>query len=231
MNKLSSKLLACSGLLLLAFMSFSFIQTRSMHQETREVDFFDKISVAGPFKIELVKGEQTTLNLKGENLKNVKTEVEGNTLKISCDGNCTQVDIRVQIPEIYKMEIAGSGIIMSEDNFGGEKNLELIVAGSGIIKTGVAAESSAASIAGSGKINCTGNSVNTTVDIAGSGFFEGSQFKNQQVKVNIAGSGIAAVNASESAIVDIAGSGSVDVYGNPKKMKKNVEGSGKVNSK
>jgi len=226
-----SKFLTGTVILGLAFISLSFIDCNLRHQESRDVDFFDKISVAGSFKIELVKGTQSALIIKGENLNNVKTEVADNTLTISCDGNCNQVNIRVQIPEIYKMEIAGSGIIMSDDAFGGGKNLDLIIAGSGIIKTGVAAENTKASVAGSGKIECRGNAVNSTVEIAGSGVFDGSQMQNQQVKVNIAGSGNASVNATETAIVDIAGSGSVDVYGNPKKMKKNVDGSGKVNAK
>jgi Putative auto-transporter adhesin, head GIN domain len=231
MNMPVSKFLKGSGLLILLFVSLTFIQSKRLHQETREVDFFDKITVAGSFNIELVRGEQSAVVLKGENLNKVKTEVKENTLTISCDGNCSQVNIRVQVPELYKMEIAGSSIIKSVDAFGGGKNLDLIIAGSGIIHTGVAAENLKASIAGSGKMECTGSATNSTVDIAGSGVFDAGQLQNQQVKVNIAGSGNASVHASETAMVDIAGNGTVDVYGNPKKMKKNIQGNGQVNSK
>ena len=76
---------------------------------------------------------------------------------IGCEKNCGQVQVNITVPDLDRIDLAGSGKIHSKDALGGNSGLHMAVSGSGHIETNVQAEKVKAHISGSGKINCVGS--------------------------------------------------------------------------
>lgn len=234
MRSFPSVFLSAVGILALAAGIFAFtqrpeLQSGPVESDERTVDSYDKIEVGGNFSVEVNKGPQSAIRLEGKNLDNVVLKVKNNTLYIGYDKNnwgSQHVEVRMTVPELYAISLAGSGEIVADGPFGNGQKLELDLAGSGNMLVEVDASKLSAGIAGSGSITCIGRAGVADIDIAGSGDFRGKELLANEALVSIAGSGGARVHASESILVEVAGSGSVDVYGNPSKVKKDIAGSG-----
>ena len=229
--------LSLASLLLLALpllLSFRCQSTTAVYPDTstREEAAFSAISVEGSFEVVLHRGSQQPILLDGQQLNNVITEVKDDKLFIKMDddvkGNPSKIKVQITIPELQFIEIAGSGSVSSDASWGGDYTLVLSVAGSGQIDVPIAGGQVKAGIAGSGSITTSGNCNKAEVNIAGSGSYDGKMLISQESEVSIAGSGSALVNATERVQGDVAGSGSIDVYGNPPQLEKSVAGSGKI---
>ena len=67
-----------------------------------------------------------------------------------------------------------------------------------------------------------------SVDIAGSGDFDGDALQAKQATASIRGSGDVDLFVTEQLSADIRGSGDITVKGNPKKIDVQTKGSGRV---
>jgi len=83
-------------------------------------------------------------------------------------------------------------------------------------------------MAGTGKINASGSSDNTSISISGSGTLRGADFATNICKVKIAGSGDVEISVKDELETAISGSGSVSYRGDPEKLNTHSSGSGKV---
>jgi len=82
-------------------------------------------------------------------------------------------------------------------------------------------------IVGAGKIDAVGVADEQELSINGIGEFDGKNLKSKLIKVNISGSGIAKLNASEDLLVKIVGSGTVGYCDKPN-ISKEITGNGSV---
>lgn len=145
----------------------------------------------------------------------------------------TEFRLDIEMPALEKASIAGSGEMVIQDIFSGDR-LSLSIAGSGDISGSFEYDEIRATIAGSGDItakafseemNCrvTGSGdieLEGEADIfistiAGSGNIRARDFDSEDVELEIVGSGSAVIYAEDSLDVVIAGSGSVYYYGSP----------------
>jgi len=239
MKLFPSIFLSAIGLLTLAVAGFGFTNNlatpiESKQVESRTVDSFDKIEIGGSFEVIIQKGPQSAIQLEGNNLENVKLEVKNSTLSIGFEKDNWKnpsVEVRLTVPELYAISLAGSSTVIADGPFGNEKTLNLEIAGSGNMMIEVNAKELVAGIAGSGSLTCVGKADEISVDIAGSGDYNGKELKGRIGKVSIAGSGDTDIYTSEKCWVEVAGSGRVHVYGNPEQLKESIAGSGSVKRK
>ena len=68
----------------------------------------------------------------------------------------------------------------------------------------------------------------TGVAVSGSGRYQAEQLTSKTVKVDISGSGVASVRASDVLDIQMSGSGTLTYTGDPKQVTQQVSGSGKV---
>ena len=200
-----------------------------------QVGAFDRISVAGPYEVNVVSGGAPSVRATGgaNLLDETEVLVEGGTLKIQPkkhDGihlnwHNGKAVFTVNAAAIHGASIAGSGG-MNVDRVAGD--FEGDVAGSGDLKlASVTGGKVKLSIAGSGGVDAAGKADSVDLSIAGSGDIRAGGLASRTADVSIAGSGNVAANASESADVSIMGSGDVQVTGGAK-CKVSKAGSGNV---
>jgi hypothetical protein len=198
-----------------------YVKTGVVRTEERKVDPFTSIGLSIPANLVFTQGspQQITIEADEADLINIVTEVHSNSLEIKSKHNMHQygnVKIKITIPEIERLSIAGSGDIIA-GNAIKSKKMHCEIAGSGDIKIDeLSADEVFGEIAGSGDIQMGGGNIEGAVfSIAGSGDIHCYNLKSNNVKVDIAGSGNCEVNCSGKLKVSIAGSGDVYYKGKP----------------
>lgn len=201
----------------------------------RIVPPFSSLSIAGGFEVAVKQGTQTPIRIiaSEKDLTHIITEVKGNTLTIGTDNkgdknyNPGKVRIEITIPELYNVEVAGSGVVNSNGTFGGGKDMEFDIAGSGTINLDVNADELEADIAGSGEIILSGRAKEADIEISGSGNFKGEKLECIKAEISTAGSGNTYISVKDELEVNIAGSGNVLYSGDPT-ISSSIAGSGRI---
>ncbi|HEY9468077.1 MAG TPA: DUF2807 domain-containing protein [Propionibacteriaceae bacterium] len=83
-------------------------------------------------------------------------------------------------------------------------------------------------ISGSAAITASGTADDQDLKISGSGRFEAEQLRSKTVKVDMSGSGIVSVYASDVLDIHMSGSGTLTYTGDPKQVTQQISGSGKL---
>ncbi|MBK6730001.1 MAG: DUF2807 domain-containing protein [Bacteroidetes bacterium] len=244
MKNFPGNFLTMTGIIALVIVIFSFslnkktTYDKSSADENRLVAPFDEIEVSGGFEIIINQGTQTPVKISGseDDIKHIKTEVKDNTLKIGIDNhgnknyNLGKVIIEITVPELYEIESAVSSTIKCNGTFGGAKDMEFSISGSGTIAIDVNANELDAKIAGSGEMMFSGKANEVDFEISGSGNFKGETLISNSAEITISGSGNAYITAQNTLEVNISGSGNV-YYGGSPKVNTSISGSGKVQAK
>lgn len=140
--------------------------------------------------------------------------------------NNANIDIFVTTPTIDKVTQAGSGNIIGQ-NIWNTSNLEIVLSGSGNIQAAIQSTDVQSTIIGSGSITLSGNTQNQRIEIGGSGNYNAFGLASEQAVTNITGSGSIEVLASKSLNATISGSGNI-AYKSTPSVTQRISGSGKV---
>jgi hypothetical protein len=180
--------------------------------ETRDVAQFRRVVFNGSAKVNITIGQPQQLTISGDDniLPLIDTAVTGDELTIGSHGSYspkTPLRIDITVPSLGAFALNGSGDVHITGL--NEKDLKVVIRGSGDLKADGSVETIDASIKGSGNLDL--------VNVA-----------TKNATISIAGSGDATVNATEALDASIAGSGDIKYKGNPPKVNRSVAGSGKV---
>lgn len=240
---MSLKIVKTLGLYVTAIVCFTQLSCSTVElsgqtvKESRNLSAFSEVVLTMSANVYLTQGNQQSVEVEADKavLDDIITEISGNSVVIRTkEGhwhNLGNVKVYITMPTIEKLEISGSGDIISQSAVNAS-SIDLSVSGSGSIKIpNLTSPVVNATITGSGSITIDGNtgegSLNTT--ITGSGSFNGDGFSTANVYVDITGSGTARVNAVKKLETNITGSGDVDYKGNPI-VNASSTGSGKTRS-
>lgn len=201
-------------------------------QRTLDLQSFNEVEANGDFKVYITQGPTQHVEVKGEPniLNELKTDVANNKWSIgynSCIRRSKAVEVYITMPEVRSLYLNGSGLINSQ-NVIMATELPVTVNGSGKIDLDLTAAKVITRITGSGEINLQGEAPLHHVSISGSGKAKAYDLVADNVTVNISGSGLTEVTATDALDVSITGSGEVYYKGNPATVNKSVSGSGKV---
>ncbi|HOY97582.1 MAG TPA: head GIN domain-containing protein [Catalimonadaceae bacterium] len=226
------------GILFGALMIMSCSRSANADVFKINIDEFEEVSLRIPAEVEWVDEDMAScvLQCSAANQKLIEIAIEGKTLVIrgkeknwnswNLKGD-DKIFIRITSSMLKKVKINGSGDFkMKSPN--GSSDFEYEINGSGDLQARVSATSCKGTINGSGDVLIGGSAESFDLEIHGSGDVKALDFICSSVSVEIAGSGDAQVNASESLSVRIAGSGDVQYKGNPKKLNQKVAGSGEL---
>lgn len=222
--------------LLIFLLQFS-LPLLSQTIEKRNVGEYDEIHVSGWFDVELITGEEGTIELEGREkyLKNISTEVIDGVLKIKWERSYNIIpfyswsDINITIPvnEIVAVALSGSGSIVGKTKLVAN-NFETRTSGSGKVDLDVEAGSLKSVISGSGDTLLRGTANDFIAEVSGSGDIEAFGLKANSVTAVISGSADIEVHANESVKARISGSGDVRYIGNARKIDSKISGSGSI---
>lgn len=202
--------------------------------ENRSLNNFSNVSSFGEYDVYLTQGSSYSVQVEAdENLMSyIETAVNGDVLEIRTkDGywlsTHNNMKLHITAPSFTKVKTFGSGNIISENKLNNNSPIRFEVAGSGDVKVELNAPEVHAELNGSGNINLTGETKSFSGEVRGSGDIRASNLRAETVSVDIAGSGSADVYASVKLSVDVKGSGDVKYRGGAQ-VSSDIAGSGSV---
>jgi len=163
----------------------------------------------------------------------VKIVSKNNVLDIGMKGGSysdVKYSIDVYSPVLTGVKIYGFGKFYCNDKI--ITNLfKTNLSGSGEINANIECDNFSADLSGFGNIIVSGNSIESNINISGSGDFYGKEFHTKNTTIYFNGFGNANIHATDSLRVNMSGSGVVNYYGNPTEVNSNISGFGKINKK
>ncbi|WP_346315982.1 head GIN domain-containing protein [Chitinophaga sp. YIM B06452] len=206
-------------------------------KETREVGPFRALEVSGSMDVYVSQGNSTTVTLEGEDniLPEIELVTEGDKLEIRFKRNMnirTHRDVKVFLSAktLEGVELSGSGDVELSGIFNSPAPVHISLAGSGDIKGVFNAPEISMDLAGSGDIELKGETRDVRISLAGSGNCDAGSLLAETADVNIAGSGNVDLHASRELKTNILGSGNVYYKGEPSVSSSKI-GSGTVKKK
>ena len=228
MNKFINILLVST--FLLSSITIAYAQEE---REVRNLSPYHSVKVSGSYKVQLVVGDPGSITLEGSKLSVISTSIKNNVLHIRSKPNLKWTNwrgsttITVPIEDIKSLSLSGSGKITGDRTLDVDK-LKISVSGSGRVNLNVSADSIESSVSGSGGITLSGDTDKVSFSLAGSGYLKASDLKADSAIGNISGSGSIEVYASDSFNGHVSGSGRITCYGNPEKQNQKISGSGRI---
>ncbi|PWF47922.1 head GIN domain-containing protein [Massilia glaciei] len=184
-------------------------------EQSRTVAPFDAISIKGPVNMVVQVGAAQAVQIAGDEkfIKKVGTRVVDGELVITFQGedkgmkldDDEKITISVPTLRAFKVEGAGQAVVNN-----------------------INAERFDLGFEGAGRLVANGKVRQLLVKANGVGAIDTKALLAQDAKVRFEGVGSVKVYASERLDLNVSGMGSLNYYGNPKKVNKSVQGIGSV---
>jgi hypothetical protein len=217
-------------IVILPFISYS----AEAVSEKRDVGKFHSVEFRGHGVVYIAPGYDYEVRLEGEEalLKDYETVVDSGILIIKSDSwlkfwRKKPITVYVSMPHFRRLSVAGSGSIVGESTIYSD-SLTLELTGSGEIELDVETKQLGSNISGSGEIRLRGSTKVFQHTISGSGDLKALNLETERSDIKITGSGNCELSASNRLDVLISGSGTVFYRGDPRTVRQEVSGSGKV---
>jgi len=180
--------------------------------EERAVGTFDAVSleIASDTVVTLGPKPSVTITCAENILPLVRTDVRGGRLIISIKGSVSMaapIKVAIVTTSLHRAALTGSG------------SMRL---------AGMSGEALELGISGSGTVVADGRVKQVDIDVSGSGHVDAASLRSEEVATMISGSASVKAFATHSATVDLAGSGTVTIAGNPARRSVDRAGSGRV---
>lgn len=184
-------------------------------EETRKLEDFNAIDAGGAYNIEIVCGKSPEVTIYGEDniLPLIRTEVRDQTLHIYNRKSISprrKIRIQISTNNIEKINASGASDIsisnINNDRFDVDAS-------------------------GAGKMNISGKTNYIALSLSGAVKVNARDLISDNANVEISGASKAEVYASKELRAEISGVGSLDYYGNPEKVKRNISGVGSINQR
>lgn len=205
--------------------------------ETRNVSGFDAIRVDYPARVLISQGSTESLQIEAEDnlLPGLRTEVQGDELRIfyrASDGervNPTEtVTITIRVRDLSSIHFSSAGELVVDGLEADDLRLNLSGAGN-VELNDIAVTGLSVNLSGAGSTTASGTAEDLDLNISGFGEFNGRDLEGKTADVTISGAGGATVWVEEDLDATISGAGSVNYYGSPDNVRKQINGVGGVN--
>lgn len=183
--------------------------------EQRTLGEFSIVEVSGTFKVTIQRGEisQATVSTDDNLVPLVKTEVRDSRLLVYTDQDVdprTELLVDIMTPSVSS--VSASGVASVEIRKVRGEQLTLV-------------------LSGTGSMEADGSVGDASLVISGAGSMSARNLHAANTRITMSGAGKAEVFATDKLDVTISGAGSVNYYGDPKEVRKNISGVGFVTKK
>jgi hypothetical protein len=200
------------------------------------IDNYEKVILSIPAEVFYQQFSDSTPYLQihtDENIfKALDVKVENNQLIIDVKKDSiirpSQLTIYTCSYSLNQVAVAGSGKMCMKGEVNA-KEFQVNITGSGnLLADSLLCEKINAAITGSGSMQLTGASNQSSFAITGSGNIHAFDYLVQELNCGITGSGDIEALVTKQLNVKIVGSGNLSYRGNPESVDRNISGSGKV---
>jgi carbon monoxide dehydrogenase subunit G len=208
------------------------------HTESRLTnDVITGLILKGSVPVTIQYGDVASLTViadNAEDIRKVKTSVEGSILVVSSHGNS------LNSVSFAGMNITINGIDIFSNVSGSSGKVEvrmvvkipiedITVQGSGdVTYLNVLQDRLSLIVQGSGDIIVSGEVISLNANVQGSGDIRAKKLKSADASLTVVGSGDIGSTVQNNVVAMVVGSGDIDVYGSSKKRSVNVVGSGDI---
>jgi hypothetical protein len=190
-------------------------------KETREVSNFSKLDIGGAFKVYLSQGDEEKLTIEADDkeIKDVKTEVVGNKLKIYLDSDwgvrLHEITIYLKFKNLDFIEFSGAVEVNSEVPLT-FNDLGMDVSGAAELTMNFKADKLDAEFSGASEVDFSGNCKSGDLELSGASDFDAQGLEFQDLDVEVSGASDAKVWATGTLKIDASGASSIRYKGSPK---------------
>ncbi|MBV8389677.1 MAG: DUF2807 domain-containing protein [Mucilaginibacter sp.] len=208
--------------------------------EDRHITGFHAVDVGGSFDVYITQGSSESVKVEAPDniIDHIITEVDNGVLKIynkndrnfhwgDLFGNHKKIAVYIVAKDLNAISVSGSGDVYFKEGIR-TNALRLRVSGSGDLYGRVEVKTLESGVSGSGDVKISGRAENSAVNVSGSGDFEARGLVTVNTIVHVSGSGDASVNASNSVVASVSGSGDIRYTGGAKSVSSSKSGSGDV---
>ncbi len=200
-------------------------------KETRNPGEFAKLELDIPAHITYIVADSVSMTIAAERniLEHITTEIDGRTLEIKTEKDLDPsrtIEIIMTLRTLEGINVNGSGKIRGINTMTG-KEIKLEINGSGDIDGKFDYRIIRTDINGSGDAHISGKCEEQRIDINGSGNYKAEELISEICKIEISGSGDAALSVTGRLTADVVGSGNIRYQGEPA-VTANITGSGEV---
>jgi hypothetical protein len=206
--------------------------------ETREVSGFDRISLSGFGKVNVVQGDEESLTVTTDDniMPYIETEVRGDTLVLGFtdDGEHKSFDptkgitFDLVVKDLSRIDVSGAGDIQVDALETESLRVELSGAGNLYIDS-IVADELVIRISGAGNASVGGVVTGQDITLSGAGNYNGGDLESETAIIEMSGVGNGTVWATENLDIHMSGVGNLEYYGSPRVIQ-NVSGFGVVRS-
>jgi hypothetical protein len=194
-------------------------------KETRSVEAFTGIDVGGAFNVYFTQQENMSLVVEADEnlLEKISTNVNGETLYIKSNNikNATSLNIYLSAPGLNELIASGAANVKNENTLNGE-SLNIRVSGAASVELDIKINDLTTDASGAGYLKLSGSAAYHDVDASGAAEVKAGNLETIKTTANASGAADLTIRASEEAISETSGAGSVSILGNPEITTKNV---------
>lgn len=188
-------------------------------KEERNIKAFDEIQISGAYTIYLTQGNKEELIIEAdENLMDlIITKVVDGKLKIynrESFRNPEKLDIYLTFVDIDEISLSGAVEIESMNTFT-LNELSLDVSGAAEIFLNIELKELDAELSGASEFEIVGFAKEVVIEISGASELDASDFKVEEMQIEISGAADAKVFATESLEINASGASNIKYRGNP----------------
>ena len=204
--------------------------------EIRNVSGFTEVRTTSSVDIKVKQSSTFEVKVEADDnlLQYITTEIDGNCLVVSIENginirNSRKMVVYVSMPQLNGAEVKGSGNILGDSKFSGDK-IDISIYGSGNISLSYDGKNGNMKTAGSGNIDINGKIDNVEIIVQGSGN-NNATLESSSIEITIKGSGDVKINGNTSDFkAMVQGSGDIDCFDlNSKTADVTIKGSGNCN--
>lgn len=209
--------------------SLSSLSLFAQTSETRNLSGFTKINAEGAAEIVITQGEFSVKVAGAENeMKNLITDVSGNTLNISTKGNINEdLKVYVSFKTLDALYTSGAAYIKSDSTFNADK-IELTASGASKIKLDVLCKEIKSNVTGAASIVLTGATENHSALVSGASSLKAYKLSTINTNITCSGAASAKINVNQKFAANASGASSLKFTGNPPDKLINISGTADV---
>ena len=231
-----------SLILVIVFTTSAFGQTRlrvngsgKVVTEEREAGYFNAIRVSTGIDVYLTQGNKESIKVEADdNLHEyIKTEINGNTLKVYSKANIRSAEAKkvyVTIKDVEELSASSAGDLIGETLIKTDE-LSLSVSSAGDIKIKVEVNKLKCRISSSGDLNIEGVADELEADLSSAGDLKAYDLKTRIADVSTSSAGDARIFVTEELRARASSAGDIYYQGNPKQVNAHSSSAGGIHKK
>ncbi len=197
--------------------------------EDRSISDFSKIEFGGNIKLTVYQDGNTSMNITADDniLKEIKTNVDGDVLKIEMKGSYCDlqpIEIVVHTKKLEGIDASGSAEIISATSINSD-NFDLELSGNSKINLDLITGRLNTKTSGSAEINLKGQAREHNLDMSGSTQLFAFDLVVGDYNIESSGSSNCKINVLNTLNVKSSGASDIQYKGNPKSVNNDKSGS------